>query len=251
MVLDLVRRLRDRGLAVMVISHNLNDVFAVADRIAVLYLGQDGGAGQDVDLRPAERRRVHDHGGPGRDDSSGHAERREESAMATADPGSGSGGAPSHPRSKSRSSRVRPDRGARTSRRALVPPEVVAQTMGEYVRGPVLRIRGGESGMLPVILGLIVIVIVFQVISPHHVFLSAGNIVNLFQQSAVFMVLAMAETFALLLGEIDLSLGYVGAVGGAIAVQLVQPATTNWPWWAAIVVALIGVRAHRRRSRAR
>jgi len=40
MVLDLVRRLRDRGLAVLVISHNLNDVFAVSDRIAVLYLGR-------------------------------------------------------------------------------------------------------------------------------------------------------------------------------------------------------------------
>ena len=40
MVLDLLMRLRDRGLAVMVISHNLNDVFEVADRIAVLYLGR-------------------------------------------------------------------------------------------------------------------------------------------------------------------------------------------------------------------
>jgi ABC-type sugar transport system ATPase subunit len=40
MVLDLVRRLRDHGLAVMVISHNLNDVFEVADRIAVLRLGR-------------------------------------------------------------------------------------------------------------------------------------------------------------------------------------------------------------------
>src|SRR5207302_8634928 len=40
MVLDLIRRLRDRGLAVMVISHNLNDIFDVADRIAVLYLGR-------------------------------------------------------------------------------------------------------------------------------------------------------------------------------------------------------------------
>ena len=39
MVLDLVRALRDHGLAVMIISHNLNDVFAVADRVAVLYLG--------------------------------------------------------------------------------------------------------------------------------------------------------------------------------------------------------------------
>jgi ABC-type sugar transport system ATPase subunit len=40
MVLDLVRRLRDHGLAVLVISHNLNDVFAVADRLAILYLGR-------------------------------------------------------------------------------------------------------------------------------------------------------------------------------------------------------------------
>src|ERR1700691_2658888 len=40
MVLDLVKRLRDRGLAVMVISHNLNDVFEIADRIAVLSLGR-------------------------------------------------------------------------------------------------------------------------------------------------------------------------------------------------------------------
>jgi ABC-type sugar transport system ATPase subunit len=39
-VLDLVRRLRDRGLGVMMISHNLNDVFNVADRIAVVYLGR-------------------------------------------------------------------------------------------------------------------------------------------------------------------------------------------------------------------
>ncbi|MGH2466305.1 MAG: ATP-binding cassette domain-containing protein, partial [Candidatus Limnocylindrales bacterium] len=40
MVLDLVRRLKDHGLAVMVISHNLNDVFEVADRIAIMRLGR-------------------------------------------------------------------------------------------------------------------------------------------------------------------------------------------------------------------
>jgi ABC-type sugar transport system ATPase subunit len=39
-VLDLVRHLRDLGLAVMIISHNLNDIFEVADRVAVLYLGR-------------------------------------------------------------------------------------------------------------------------------------------------------------------------------------------------------------------
>ncbi|MGN6301188.1 MAG: sugar ABC transporter permease, partial [Angustibacter sp.] len=122
---------------------------------------------------------------------------------------------------------------------ALVPPEVVAQSLPEYLRGQMLRIRSGESGMLPVVLGLIAIVVVFQILSPGHVFLSAGNVVNLFLQSAVFMVLAMAEIFALLLGEIDLSIGYVGPVGAVIAVQLVQPATTNWPWWAAIIAALV------------
>jgi ABC-type sugar transport system ATPase subunit len=47
MVLDLVRRLADRGLAVLLVSHNMNDVFEVADRIAVLYLGHL------VALRPA------------------------------------------------------------------------------------------------------------------------------------------------------------------------------------------------------
>ena len=40
MVLDLIKRLKDHGLAVMVISHNLNDVFEVADRIAILHLGR-------------------------------------------------------------------------------------------------------------------------------------------------------------------------------------------------------------------
>jgi ABC-type sugar transport system ATPase subunit len=39
-VLTLVRALAERGLAVLMISHNLNDVFEVADRIAVLHLGR-------------------------------------------------------------------------------------------------------------------------------------------------------------------------------------------------------------------
>jgi D-xylose transport system permease protein len=121
---------------------------------------------------------------------------------------------------------------------AELPPELVAQTFSQYARAYVVRIRNGQSGVLPVVVGLVAIMVVFEVISPNHVFLSAGNLVNLFQQSAVFMVLAMAETFALLLGEIDLSVGFVGACGGVIAVQLVQPSTTHWPWWAAILAAL-------------
>jgi D-xylose transport system permease protein len=121
---------------------------------------------------------------------------------------------------------------------AEVPPEILAQTFGQYVRGSIARIRAGESGVLPVVVALILIVVVFQAVSPNGVYLSPGNLVNLFQQSAVVMVLAMAEAFALILGEIDLSVGFVGACGAAIAVQLVQPTTTNWPWPLAIGAGL-------------
>ena len=120
-----------------------------------------------------------------------------------------------------------------------VPPEIVAQSLGEWWRAWLTRIRSGDSGVLPVILALLIITIVFQAISPHHVFLSAGNIVNLFQQSAVFMVLAMGELFVILLGEIDLSIGYAGGVGAAVTVQLVQPATAKWPWWGAVLAGLL------------
>jgi len=121
---------------------------------------------------------------------------------------------------------------------AELPPEVVAQSLGEYVRAYTARIRAGESGVLPVIVAMVAIMVVFEAISPNHVFLSPVNLVNLFQQSAVIMVLAMAEGFALVIGEIDLSVGFVGALGAAITVQLVQPLTTNWPWWAAILAGL-------------
>lgn len=119
---------------------------------------------------------------------------------------------------------------------AEVPPEVIAQSLGEYVRAWGARIRAGESGVLPVVVAMIAIAIVFQILQSK--FLSPGNLVNLFQQSAVFMMLAMAEAFALVLGEIDLSVGFVGGCGAAITVQLVQPLTYNWPWWAAIVAGL-------------
>ncbi len=49
-VLQLVRRLADRGLAVLLVSHNMNDVFRVADRVAVLYLGQLAGVHKADDI---------------------------------------------------------------------------------------------------------------------------------------------------------------------------------------------------------
>ena len=132
-----------------------------------------------------------------------------------------------------------PDLTAAPEAAAEVPPGVVAQTLGEYVRGYTARIRAGESGVLPVIAAMVAIMVVFTTISPNHVFISPVNLVNLFQQAAVIMVLAMAEGFALVLGEIDLSVGFVGAIGGAITVQLVQPITTNWHWIPAILAGLL------------
>jgi D-xylose transport system ATP-binding protein len=63
-VLELVRRLANNGLAVLLISHNMNDVFAVSDRIAALYLGRMV-AGEDDRRVPLPGRRAH-HGRPQR-----------------------------------------------------------------------------------------------------------------------------------------------------------------------------------------
>jgi D-xylose transport system ATP-binding protein len=53
-VLELVRRLADTGLAVVLISHNMNDVFAVSDRIAALYLGRMAAQVKTADLTHAQ-----------------------------------------------------------------------------------------------------------------------------------------------------------------------------------------------------
>jgi len=87
-------------------------------------------------------------------------------------------------------------------------------TLRDYMRMVYVRIRSGDSGVLPVIAGLLLISIVFQSLNSN--FLSAGNLVNLLIQGAVYMLLAMGEVFALLLGEIDLSIGFVSGIGGVI-----------------------------------
>ncbi|HEX5241287.1 MAG TPA: hypothetical protein VFW20_09845 [Candidatus Limnocylindrales bacterium] len=118
-----------------------------------------------------------------------------------------------------------------------IPPEIVAQSFGQYIRAWWSRVRGGDVGLLPVAVGLIAVGTVFTIISARHVFLSPGNLVNLFDQSAVFIVLAMAEGFVLLLGEIDLSVGYVGAIGGVVTANMVQPGL-DLPWPVAIAIGL-------------
>ncbi|MGC1238731.1 MAG: hypothetical protein WA860_08100 [Acidimicrobiales bacterium] len=97
------------------------------------------------------------------------------------------------------------------------------------------RLRAGDSGLLPVILGLIALVLYFYF--RNHVFLHPENLTNLFIQSTVFILLGMAEIWLLLLGEIDLSLGFVLGIGGAVA-TITTSVAWNWPWYLAFAAAL-------------
>jgi D-xylose transport system permease protein len=113
--------------------------------------------------------------------------------------------------------------------------ELVADTFGEYLVGQWKKIKGGDSGALPVIVGLVLIVVIFQI--ENSKFLTTGNLVNLIEQSGVFVMLGMAEVFVLLLGEIDLSTGFVAGFGAAITGELVaEPHNFNW-----FLAVLIGV----------
>ena len=114
-------------------------------------------------------------------------------------------------------------------------PEILANSVGEYFAAWGRRIRNGESGALPIIGGLIVIVIFFQV--EESKFLTAGNLVNLFVQATIFIMFGAAELFALLLSEIDLSIGYLAGVGAFIIAELIAP-PVSLPWWLGIIGGL-------------
>jgi len=103
-------------------------------------------------------------------------------------------------------------------------------------RGAAAWLAPGESGAISVITGLIVIGIIFQSLNGH--FLSPVNLTDLLVQGAVFMLLGMSEVFALLLGDIDLSIGFVSGIGGVITAELLI-GSRNWPWWAAVITALL------------
>jgi D-xylose transport system permease protein len=121
---------------------------------------------------------------------------------------------------------------------ADVPPELIAQSLGQYVRASWLRVRSGNSGVLPVVLAIVVVAVVFEIITPEHAFLRPSNLVYIFGLSTVYMVLAIAETAVLLLAEVDLSVGAVALIGGVIAFKLVQQPGPNWPWWLAMLASL-------------
>ncbi|HET6775964.1 MAG TPA: hypothetical protein VFH36_21810 [Acidimicrobiales bacterium] len=98
------------------------------------------------------------------------------------------------------------------------------------------RVRAGDLGSLPIIVGLLVIVLVFG--SLDDTFLTERNFTNLLLQMAPYATISIGVVFVLLLGEIDLSVAYVSAVGGVSMTLLLRPDNPGWPWWLTILFAV-------------
>lgn len=123
-----------------------------------------------------------------------------------------------------------------------VPPEIPGTIVGRLpIQAQLKRLWQSETGLGPILIGLLALILYFYIRS--SVFLSAGNITNLFIQATIFILLGMAEIWLLLMGDIDLSIGYSAGIGGAIAVILTST-THHWPFWIALplgVLACVGI----------
>lgn len=102
------------------------------------------------------------------------------------------------------------------------------------LRGFFDRVRSGDLGSLPVIVGLVIIWTVFQTLNP--VFLSSNNLVNLLFDCSTIGVISLGIVCILMLGEIDLSVGSVSGLASAIVGVLWV--NNGWPVALAIVAAL-------------
>ena len=124
---------------------------------------------------------------------------------------------------------------------SAAPVEVAAAgedtSLGGILRARWEALRSGEVGSLPVIVGLIAITLFFT--SKTGIFFSAVNFSNLIQQMAGTTVIAIGVVFVLLIGEIDLSIGYVSGVAGVVVAELQIPGSSHhYPGLIAIFAAL-------------
>jgi D-xylose transport system permease protein len=110
---------------------------------------------------------------------------------------------------------VSPDKPPAGDRSEAFSLDVEERSITDAFKGWVIKLRTGDPGALPSILGLIILAIVFQQVSSR--FLSAYNIGNLPGQGAYIAVIGLGLVFVLLLGEIDLSAGTAGGVCAALA----------------------------------
>ena len=116
-----------------------------------------------------------------------------------------------------------------------LPEAADTQGLGQAIRDYGTRVRGGDLGALPAVIGVIVLVAIFGFME-GDTFLSTANFANLINQGAAIIVLAMGLVFVLLLGEIDLSAGFTAGAGAAIlAVTLTE---RGWAWPLTVLAAL-------------
>ncbi|WP_141577446.1 sugar ABC transporter permease [Actinomadura sp. WMMA1423] len=101
------------------------------------------------------------------------------------------------------------------------------------------KVKAGELGALPAILGLIGLVALFTALKPDT-FLSKGNIANLATQALPITILAMGLVFVLLLGEIDLSAGVASGVCAAVMAKLMVDSGQSW-YVAVLAAVVVGV----------
>ncbi len=111
----------------------------------------------------------------------------------------------------------------------------VVGSLREYANSLGSRLKSGETGILPVLGALVVIAIIFQIETSKY--LSGGDIVNILAYASIYVMFGMAETFALLLSEIDLSIASVGFVGAMVMTEIMTY-PNNWPWWVAVLIAM-------------
>lgn len=111
-----------------------------------------------------------------------------------------------------------------------------ATTVGGALREYRDKLRGGDMGALPAVLGLIVLALIFTVLRPDT-FPSTGNIANLIVQAGAICVLAMGLIPVLLLGDIDLSAGVAG--GASAGVMAILITDRGLPWYVGVVGALL------------
>ncbi len=106
----------------------------------------------------------------------------------------------------------------------------------QAIRDYFTRVRGGDVGSLPAVLGLIVLFAFFSLMKPDT-FFSTFNFANLLNQGTAIIVLAMGLVFVLLLGEIDLSAGFTA--GTAAAVLAVALSSWGLAWPIALMIGLL------------
>jgi D-xylose transport system permease protein len=118
------------------------------------------------------------------------------------------------------------------------PPPKQENSIGAIARRRWESWKAGDVGVMPVVVGLIIIVAFFY--SQNSNFLTAGNFTNLMVQMAGVTTIAIGVVFVLLLGEIDLSIGYVSGIAGVVVAKLQLP-DGSWEvkGVAAIVIAVI------------